>query len=73
MGIVLGGATALAAAFAAGRLGSLSARASTAVVAAVGFVATALVPFLKYPPHHRRSAPVPRSTSGPRCTSGSGH
>ncbi|MFG1719046.1 CbtA family protein [Micromonospora chalcea] len=49
VGIVLGGATALAAAFAAGRLGSLSARASTAVVAAVGFVATALVPFLKYP------------------------
>ncbi|GID28152.1 CbtA family protein [Paractinoplanes brasiliensis] len=49
VGIVLGGATALAAAFAAGRLGGLSARASTATVAAVGFVAAALVPFLKYP------------------------
>ncbi|MFF0655827.1 CbtA family protein [Micromonospora tulbaghiae] len=49
LGTVLGGATALAAAFALGRLGSLSPRSSTALVAATGFVATALVPFLKYP------------------------
>ncbi|MFI1196476.1 CbtA family protein [Micromonospora sp. NPDC020750] len=49
MGAVLGGATGLAAAFAVGRLGRLSARASTAVVAGVGFVATGLVPFFKYP------------------------
>lgn len=48
-GTVLGGATALAAAFALGRLGSLGARGSTATVTLVGFVATALVPFLKYP------------------------
>lgn len=50
LGTVLGGGTALAAAFALGRLGRLDARGSTAVVALVGFVATALVPFLKYPP-----------------------
>jgi len=49
LGAVLGGATALAAAFALGRLGSLRARASTALVTGVGFVATGLVPFLKYP------------------------
>lgn len=49
LGTVLGGATALASAFALGRLGSLSARASTALVTAIGFVATGLVPFLKYP------------------------
>lgn len=49
LGTVLGGATALAAAFALGRLGALGARASTAVIALVGFVATGLVPFVKYP------------------------
>ncbi|SKB10409.1 CbtA family protein [Aeromicrobium choanae] len=49
LGTVLGGATALGAAFALGRLGSLSARASTALIAGIGFVATGLVPFLKYP------------------------
>ncbi len=49
MGAVLGGGTALAAAFALGRLGTLSARGSTALVVGLGFVATALVPFLKYP------------------------
>lgn len=48
-GTVIGGTTALAAAFALGRLGSLSARGSTATITLVGFVATALVPFLKYP------------------------
>lgn len=48
-GTVIGGATALAAAFALGRLGSLGARGSTATITLVGFVATALVPFLKYP------------------------
>ncbi|WP_019145820.1 CbtA family protein [Aeromicrobium massiliense] len=50
LGSVLGGGTALGAAFALGRLGGLGARASTAVVALAGFVATSLVPFLKYPP-----------------------
>lgn len=48
-GTVLGGATALAAAFALGRLGPLGARGSTATIALVGFISTALVPFLKYP------------------------
>lgn len=50
-GIALGGVVGLAAAFAVGRLGRLSPRASTAVVAAVGFVAVYLVPYLKYPPN----------------------
>ncbi|MFY1656042.1 CbtA family protein [Micromonospora sp. WMMD1274] len=49
LGTALGGASALAAAFALGRLGSLSPRSSTALVTATGFVTTALVPFLKYP------------------------
>ena len=48
-GVALGGLFALAVAVAAGRLGALSARATCAVVAAVGFVAVYLVPFLKYP------------------------
>jgi predicted cobalt transporter CbtA len=48
--IALGGLTALAAAFALGRLGRLTPAQSTAVVALVGFVAVALVPFLLLPP-----------------------
>jgi hypothetical protein len=48
-GVALGGITALAAAFALGRLGRLRPSQSTALVAALGFVSVALVPFLKYP------------------------
>jgi len=50
-GIALGGILGLLAAFAVGRLGQLSARASTALVAGIGFLAVYLVPFLKYPPN----------------------
>ncbi|WP_436700435.1 CbtA family protein [Nocardioides sp. BYT-33-1] len=49
IGTALGGLTALAAAAVLGRLGGLSARGSTALVALIGFVAVALVPFMKYP------------------------
>ncbi len=49
IGVALGGLTSLAAAAVVGRLGSVSARGSTALVALIGFVAIALVPFLKYP------------------------
>jgi putative cobalt transporter subunit CbtA len=49
VGIALGGLVALVSAAVAGRLGRLGLRQSTAVVAVVGFVAVALVPFLKYP------------------------
>ncbi|CAB4728741.1 MAG: hypothetical protein F2667_12830 [Actinobacteria bacterium] len=49
VGVALGAIVALVSAAAVGRLGSLSAGASTAVVSLVGFVSTALVPFLKYP------------------------
>ena len=48
-GIALGGITALFAAFAMGRIGRLRPSQSTALVAGLGFVAVALVPFLKYP------------------------
>ena len=50
-GVALGGILGLASAFAAGRLGRLSVRASTMVVTAVGFGAVYLVPYLKYPPN----------------------
>ncbi len=50
-GTALGGIVGLAAAFAVGRLGPLSARGSTAVVSAIGFVAVYFVPYLKYPPN----------------------
>lgn len=50
-GTALGGIVGVAGAFAAGRLGPISARASTALAAAIGFVAAYLVPFLKYPPN----------------------
>lgn len=49
IGTALGGLTALAAAAVIGRVGTLSARGSTALVALLGFVAVALVPFAKYP------------------------
>ena len=49
VGLALGGLVALGAAYAVGRLGSLSAAQSTAVVALVGFVSFTLVPFSKYP------------------------
>jgi len=48
-GVALGGITALAAAYALGRLGRLRPGQSTALVAGLGFVSVALVPFLKYP------------------------
>ncbi|MDE0778072.1 MAG: CbtA family protein [Nocardioides sp.] len=49
VGVALGGLVALVAAATVGRLGRLTPRQSTAVVALVGFTAVALVPFLKYP------------------------
>jgi hypothetical protein len=48
-GIAFGGAVALAAAFALGRIGRLRPSQSTALVAALGFISVALVPFIKYP------------------------
>lgn len=48
-GVALGGITALFAAFAMGRIGRLRPSQSTALVAGLGFVSVALVPFLKYP------------------------
>lgn len=49
--VVFGGVVAIASAFAAGRLGRLSAAASTGLVALASFVAFALVPWLKFPPN----------------------
>lgn len=49
VGAALGGFTALAAAACVGRLGALSARGTTALVALLGFVAVSAVPFWKYP------------------------
>lgn len=49
IGAALGGIVGLIAAAALGRLGRISARTSTALVVGLGFVAFALVPFLKYP------------------------
>jgi MFS family permease len=48
-GAALGGIFALAFGFAYGRLARLSARGTSLVVAAVGFAAVFLVPYLKYP------------------------
>ena len=48
-GIALGGLYGLAYAFAQGRLGALSARATAALVAAGGFLGIYLLPALKYP------------------------
>ena len=50
-GTALGGLVALAFAFAYGRLGRLSVRATAFTVAAVGFVAVVLVPYVVYPPN----------------------
>ena len=49
VGVALGGLVALVSAATLGRLGRLTPRQSTAVIALVGFVAFALVPFVKYP------------------------
>lgn len=49
IGVAIGGITALAAAFALGRIGTLKPPQTTALVALLGFVAVGLVPFLKYP------------------------
>lgn len=49
IGTALGGLVALAAAGVVGRIGRLRPAQSTAVVALTGFVAVALIPFLKYP------------------------
>ncbi len=49
VGTALGGLVSLAVAGVVGRLGNLSARGSTALVALIGFIAIALVPFTKYP------------------------
>jgi hypothetical protein len=49
VGLALGGLVALVAAAVVGRIGRLGPVQSTALVAAVGFVAVGLVPFLKYP------------------------
>ncbi|MCW3480626.1 CbtA family protein [Neisseriaceae bacterium JH1-16] len=50
-GTAVGGLFALVFAFAYGRVGTLHARATSALMALFGFVAFALVPFLKYPPN----------------------
>lgn len=49
VGVALGGVLGLVAAGVAGRIGRLTVRQSTALVAVVGFVSFSLVPFLKYP------------------------
>lgn len=49
VGLALGGVVALVSAGVAGRIGRLSIRQSTSLVALIGFVSFALVPFLKYP------------------------
>ena len=49
VGTALGGLVALVSAVAVGRLGRMTPGQSTAVVALIGFVAVALLPFLKYP------------------------
>lgn len=49
IGVALGGLVALVAAGTLGRLGRLLPGQSTALVALIGFVSVALVPFLKYP------------------------
>ncbi|MFE4000164.1 CbtA family protein [Nocardioides sp. YIM B13467] len=49
VGVALGGILGLVAAVALGRIGRLTPGQSTALVTLIGFVAVALVPFLKYP------------------------
>ncbi len=48
-GVVIGGMLSLVYASVVGRVGRLRPRATAAVIAGIGFVAVALVPFLKYP------------------------
>lgn len=48
-GVVVGGILSLVYASVVGRVGRLSARATAAVIAGIGFVSVALVPFVKYP------------------------
>ncbi|MBX9346008.1 CbtA family protein [Chromobacterium vaccinii] len=50
-GTAVGGLFALAFAFIYGRIGVLRARALSALMALMGFISFALVPFLKYPPN----------------------
>jgi hypothetical protein len=49
IGVAMGGVTALAAAFALGRIGTLKPTQTTALIALLGFISIGLVPFLKYP------------------------
>jgi predicted cobalt transporter CbtA len=49
VGLAIGGIVALVAASVVGRIGRLTPGQSTALVSMIGFVAVALVPFLKYP------------------------
>lgn len=51
LSVALGGVVALVSAFALGRFGRLRPELSTVLVAGLGFVSIALVPFLKYPPN----------------------
>lgn len=51
LGAVFGGLVGLVSAFATGRLGRLRPAATSALVAAIGFGAYYLVPYLKYPPN----------------------
>ncbi|MGI5272464.1 CbtA family protein [Nonomuraea sp. CA-218870] len=51
VGVAVGGLFAIAFALAHHRIGRLTARATSVVVAAAGFVVITLVPFLKYPPN----------------------
>lgn len=48
-GVVIGGVLSLVHASVIGRVGRLSARATAALIAGIGFVSAALVPFVKYP------------------------
>lgn len=50
-GTALGGIFSLVFAFAYGRIGALHARGASALLAMLGFVSVAIVPFLKYPPN----------------------
>lgn len=50
-GAALGGLFALVFAFVHGRIGALGARATSALLAALGYIAIVLVPFFKYPPN----------------------
>jgi hypothetical protein len=50
-GAALGGLFALVFAFVYGRIGALAARATSLLMAALGYLAIVLVPFIKYPPN----------------------